>query len=228
MLAGLYPGKLTSAFYPGRIFLMRATKRIAPPPLSCTAFDHARQVASGSYAQVAISLKEHIRGKFDASVLVFDDNSGKQIDFDLRGTDQEIAERIRKQFPAGGDPATRPVGRPRLGVVSREVTLMPHHWVWLAEQPGGASVTLRKLVEDARRAGPSEKAQLRNVHERTYRFMSAMAGNLQNFEEASRALFANNIPVLKKLIAHWPADIRSHIVHLCNDALPTNQSKRPV
>lgn len=204
---------------------MPATKRIAPPPLSCTAFDHARRVTSGSYVQVAIALKEHIRGKLDASVLVFDNNSGKQIDFDLRGADQEIAERIRKQFPAGSDPATRPVGRPRLGVVSREVTLMPHHWVWLAEQPGGASVTLRRLVEDARRAGPSEKAQLRKVHERAYRFMSAMAGDLPNFEEASRALFANNIPVLKKLITPWPADIRSHIVHLCNDTFPTNQSK---
>jgi uncharacterized protein len=204
---------------------MGTTKQTAAPSTSCTAFDHARRVVWGSYVQVAIAVKEHVRAKTDASVLIFDDNSGEQVDFDLRGTDQEIAERIRKLFPASSEPATRSVGRPRLGVVSREVTLMPHHWEWLAEQPGGASVTLRRLVEGALRAGPSEEARLRKVHERTYRFMSAMAGNLPNFEEAARALFANNIPGLKKLIVGWPADIRSHIVHLCKDAPSTGQSK---
>jgi hypothetical protein len=204
---------------------MGTTKQTTSPSKCCTAFDHARRLASGSYVQVAIAVKEHVRGKTDASVLVFDDNSGKQIDFDLRGTDQEIAERIRKQFPARSEPAIRSVGRPRLGVVSREVTLMPRHWEWLAEQPGGASVTLRRLVEGALRAGPSEKARLRKVHERTYRFMSAMAGNLPNFEEAARALFANNIPGLKKLIVGWPADIRSHIVHLCKEPLSAGPSE---
>src|SRR3954451_4502085 len=110
---------------------MSLTEQITSPP-SCTAFDHASRVVSGSYTQVAISLKEHLRNKADASVLIFDDNSGKQIDFDLRGTDQEIEERIRKQYSLGNEGAPRPVGRPRLGVVSREVTLMPHHWDWLA------------------------------------------------------------------------------------------------
>lgn len=171
-------------------------------------------MASGSYVQVAIALKEHLRNKADTSVLIFDDDSGKQIDFDLRGTDQEIEERIRKQFSLGNEGAPRPVGRPRLGVVSREVTLMPHHWEWLAEQPGGASVVLRRLVEEARRSGPGEKALRRKVQERTYHFMSAMAGNLTNFEEASRALFADNDRALRKLIAGWPSDIRKHVVRL--------------
>jgi len=94
------------------------------------------------------------------------------------------------------------------------VTLFPRHWEWLAEQPGGASAALRRLVEDARRAGLTDKMKLRKLHERTYYFMSAMAGNYPNFEEASRALFANNMSRLKELIADWPADIGSHIMRL--------------
>src|SRR5215467_12248972 len=124
----------------------------ALPASSCTAFDGTRRAASGSYEQVATALKEYIRKKSDASILIFDDTTGKQIDFDLRGTDQEIAERIRNHYPTNHAQAKRPAGRPRLGVVSREVTLMPHHWEWLAEEPGGASATLRRLVEAARRA----------------------------------------------------------------------------
>jgi hypothetical protein len=196
---------------------MHQTEQIAPRSSSCTAFDHASRVASGSYVEVAIALKEHIRNKADASVLIFDDNSGKQIDFDLRGTDQEIAERVRKQFSLGIDGPSRSVGRPRLGVVGREVTLMPHHWEWLAEQPGGASVALRRLVENAKRSGADEETRRRKVHERTYHFMSAIAGNFTNFEEASRALFADNIRGLKKLIAGWPSDIRKHIIGLYAD-----------
>jgi hypothetical protein len=97
------------------------------------------------------------------------------------------------------------------------VTLLPRHWEWLAEQPGGASAALRRLVEDARRASLTDKVKLRRLHERTYNFMSAMAGNYRNFEEASRALFANNVPRLKELIADWPPDIRSHIMRLSMD-----------
>jgi len=185
-----------------------------PPFPHCTAFDHANRVASGSYVAVAVALKEHLRKHADASVLIFDDASGKQIDFDLRGGDREIEDRIRKQLSSGNDSPPRPVGRPKLGVVSREVTLMPQHWAWLGEQPGGASVALRRLVEDARRSGPGKKELRRKAHERAYHFMSAMAGNLANFEEASRALFADDVRSLKKLIAEWPRDIRQHVVRL--------------
>jgi len=183
------------------------------PEPTCTAFAGVRRVASGSYAAVAIAVKDLLRTSGGASVLIFDDYSGEQIDFDCRGSERDIAERIRAQFPAA-PPDTRPVGRPRLGVVSREVTLLPRHWQWLAEQPGGASVTLRRLVEEARRAGPSTATRQRQVHERTYRFMSAIAGNRENFEEAARALFANNMSALAALIAGWPADIRNHVFDL--------------
>lgn len=194
------------------------SNRQAPALSSCTAFDHTRRIASGSYVQVALALKAYEPAHPEASVLVFDDATGKQIDFDLRGPDEDIAARLQKRFPIGEVDTPRTPGRPKLGVVAREVTLLPRHWEWLAEQPGGASVTLRKLVEEARRSGPASQAKLRILQERAYCFMSAMAGNLPNFEEASRALFANDTLRLKKLIAGWPNDVRDHLLQLCTDA----------
>src|SRR5262245_36662642 len=133
---------------------------------ACTAFDGARQIASGSYVQVALALKPYDGAHPEAAVLVFDDATGKQIDFDLRGSDADIAARLQKRFPAAQADAPRTPGRPKLGVIAREVTLLPRHWEWLAEQPGGASVTLRRLVEEARRSGPTSKAKLRQLQER--------------------------------------------------------------
>ena len=104
-------------------------------------------------------------------------------------------------------------GRPKLGVVAREVTLLPRHWEWLNAQPGGASVALRKLVDEARRA-TGDKDRQRAARDAAYHFMSAMAGNLPNFEEASRALFGVDRRRLAALIAPWPDDIRDHIVKL--------------
>ena len=104
-------------------------------------------------------------------------------------------------------------GRPKLGVVAREVTLLPRHWEWLNAQPGGASVALRKLVEEARRANGDRDRQ-RAARDAAYHFMSAMAGNLAHFEEASRALFADDRRRFAGLIASWPADIRDHVVKL--------------
>jgi hypothetical protein len=104
-----------------------------------------------------------------------------------------------------------------LGVVAREVTLLPRHWDWLNGQPGGASVALRKLVEEARRVNES-KDRARRSHEAAYRFMSAMAGNLPGFEEATRALFANDPERLEGLIRVWPKDIRTHLVRLVQES----------
>ncbi|MGB6081560.1 MAG: DUF2239 family protein, partial [Xanthobacteraceae bacterium] len=102
---------------------------------------------------------------------------------------------------------------PKLGVVAREVTLLPRHWDWLSMQPGGASVALRKLVEEARRRnGDHDRARM--ARDAAYHFMSTMAGNLPGFEEASRALFASDRHRFAELIASWPPDIRDHIVKL--------------
>lgn len=182
--------------------------------LSCTAFDAVWLLARGPYAAVAVAVKERLAQSPHASVLIFDDGTGKQIDFDLRGTDQEIADRIARQFSGTNAVEARPVGRPKLGVVSREITLLPKQWEWLGEQPGGASATLRRLVEEARRGAPTPQALMRKMHERTYTFMSAMAGDLPHFEDASRALFANDTTSFRESVAGWPADIVAHIERL--------------
>jgi len=192
-----------------------STRKPPSPPAACTAFERERRLASGPYLQVALAVKKHLEEHRHAAVLIFDDATGEQIDFDLRGSPDEISERLARYARAAG-PARAP-GRPRMGVTAREVTLLPRHWEWLAEQPGGASVTLRKLVEDALRARLTDKAQLRKLTERTYAFMSAMAGNLPNFEEASRALFANNMLNFRGAIAGWPGDVRDHILWLCSN-----------
>jgi len=184
------------------------------PAPKCTAFDATQRIATGAYAEVALTLRNYLPSHPTASVLIFDDQSGREIDFDLRGSDDDITARITKQFGGAETPASRAAGRPKLGVVSREVTLLPRHWEWLAAQPGGASATLRRLVETAAKATPDDRAVLRLIQDRTYRFMSSMAGNLPRFEEASRALFANRIADLKDLMQAWPDDVRAHVMRL--------------
>jgi hypothetical protein len=206
---------LTVNFYPGNILgvlTLEPLKMDSPP--SCTAFEGNRQAASGSYLQVALAVKALLDRHPEAAVLIFDDNTGRQIDFDLRGTDQDIAARLTALGSKIDDAGSvRRPGRPKLGVVAREVTLLPRHWEWLATQTGGASVALRKLVEEARRAHDG-KDRHRRAHERAYHFMSAMAGDLPGFEEAARALFANDRPRFNARIATWPSDVRDHAVAL--------------
>ena len=153
-------------------------------------------------------------------IIIFSDATGRPIDLDLRGTEREIVARLpQPASPPDAEPTRRRrrsragAGRPRLGVVAREVTLLPRHWEWLGAQPGGASVALRKLVDEARRAnGDADRA--RAARDAAYHFMSVMAGNLAGFEEASRALFADDRRRFVGLIAGWPDDIRDHVVKL--------------
>jgi uncharacterized protein len=142
--------------------------------------------------------------------LIFDDATGQPIDFDLRGTNEEPSSEPRGR------------GRPRLGVVAREVTLLPRHWDWLGHQPGGASVALRKLVEEARRTS-GDHDRIRAAQEAAYHFMSAIAGNLPGFEEAARALFAYDRRRFCDLIAAWPDDVRDHAIKLAFADLDTAQ-----
>lgn len=104
-------------------------------------------------------------------------------------------------------------------MVAREVTLLPRHWDWLNARPGGASVALRKLVDDARRA-TADADRMRAARDAAYHFMSAMAGDRPGFEEASRALFAGNVARLQDLTAAWPTDIRSHLLRLLSAVDP--------
>lgn len=189
----------------------------------CTAFAGSRRIASGELRHVAlVAQREQLAGR---SVLIFDDRTSQQIEVDLRGSSAELLRRLAEDDVAvktEGEPAPVPrkrgPGRPKLGVVAREVTLLPRHWQWLAAQPGGASVTLRRLVEGARktRAGQDRR---RAAQESAYRFMSAMAGNEPGFEEAIRALFAGNVAGFEDHTHAWPEDVRDHAALLAAEAL---------
>jgi uncharacterized protein len=181
-----------------------------------TAFEGQRRLLTGSLADVALGIKRTAQDG-GAPIGIFSDVTGRPIDLDLRGTEGETLARLAETIPQPqGDTLSaepRGRGRPRLGVVAREVTLLPRHWDWLNAQPGGASVALRKLVDQARRVnGDADRA--RACREAAYHFMSAMAGNLPHFEEATRALFADDRRRMADLIAMWPADIRDHVVKL--------------
>jgi hypothetical protein len=178
-----------------------------------TAFQGFGRVATGTLSEVAVFLKDAPQG---GEFLVFEDGTGLQMDLDTRGTPEEISRRYSEAV----SPEPRGRGRPRLGVIAREVTLLPQHWDWLSAQPGGASVALRKLVDQARRTS-GDRDRIRAVQGAAYRFMSAIAGNLPGFEEATRALFAYDRRRFGELVARWPQDIRDYAIQLaCADRDP--------
>ena len=173
--------------------------------LTWTAFEGACRLRTGSPAEAAVAAHRALSRNAQIEVLTFDDSTGRVVDLDLRGDADAIATRYAL--------SPKPRGRPKLGVTAREVTLLPRHWDWLAAQPGGASVALRKLVEEARRADGGA-VDRRARQERAYRFMSALAGDLPGYEEAIRALFADDGARFSSLIDGWPIDVRDHAAHL--------------
>ncbi|WP_315723499.1 MULTISPECIES: DUF2239 family protein [unclassified Bradyrhizobium] len=181
-----------------------------------TAFAGHTRIAAGPLPKVALALKHG--PATTAAVTILSDRTGRPIDLDLRGSDREILARLPADTRAAADePPSEPRGRgrPKLGVVAREVTLLPQHWEWLSAQPGGASVALRKLVHEARRAS-GDKDRAREARDAAYHVMSAIGSDLPGFEEASRALFAEDLGRLAALIADWPTDIRDHVVALAH------------
>src|SRR4051812_45187942 len=194
--------------------------------MSCTAFEGDRRIASGELASVGVEAKRVLDRGGQASVLVFDDETGETIEVDFRGTTEEVAARLAAGSGGGTDSAPTPrdtgaprgPGRPKLGVVAREVTLLPRHWEWLNGQPGGASVALRRLVDEARRAH-RDKDRVRRSQEATYKFMSVIAGNLAGFEEAARALFARDAGRFAEQVGGWPEDVRRHLARLSRECL---------
>jgi len=178
------------------------------PFTAFTAFEGSKRIAAGPLHEVAMKAKGAMEAGASEPVFIYDDATGRVIDIDMRQFDAPVVT-------VADEPVDEPRGRgrPKLGVVAREITLLPRHWDWLATQPGGASVAIRKLVEEARR-NSGAKDRLRAAHEAAYHFMSAMAGNFPGFEEASRALFANDRRRFAELIAAWPEDVRDHVVKL--------------
>jgi len=195
-----------------------------------TAFTGHRLLRSGPLAEVAIAVRQSTETA-DA-ILVFDDATGRVIDLDLRGSDAEILARLSSApetftgryrpkadetssvaSEEGHDQKSR--GRPKMGVIAREVTLLPRHWEWLADQSGGASATLRRLVEDARKVAViNPRQQRRAAQEAAYQFMLAIAGDLPGYEEATRALFADDRAALEERMESWPEAIQTYAQRL--------------
>jgi hypothetical protein len=183
-----------------------------------TAFAGHKRLVTGPLSTVALAVKHAPKGRDAAPILVFEDATGRAIDLDTRGSDADVAARYADPPAPADEPADEPRGRgrPKLGVVAREVTLLPRHWEWLGAQPGGASVALRKLVEEARKANAEDDGR-RQRRDAAYRTMSAIAGDFPHFEEAARALYAGDAPRFTDLIKRWPADVRRHLVALAFD-----------
>lgn len=187
----------------------------------CTAFDGHTMIAAGPLVQVAAAAKAaHDAGR---AVLVFRDEDARPIDLDLRGDLEAVLARLPQEQPQP-EPEKRGPGRPKLGVTAREVTLLPRHWDWLASQPGGASVALRKLVEAALREaeGPD---RMRRSREAAYRFMTAVAGDLPDYEEAVRMLFAGDWTAFDARTEAWPADMRDYARRLAEPGWRNGQGR---
>lgn len=194
---------------------------MASPSLRCTAFSGSYRIASGELRHVALKAKQAFDAQPERPVLVFDDADARALELPLELPSADLLawlsspQTLRDDNPEPERP--RRPGRPKLGVVPREVTLLPRHWDWLAAQPGGASVALRRLVDAARKVSVEDDRH-RAAQETTYRFMQAMAGNEAGFEDATRALFAGDYGRFQAGIARWPDDVREHVEWLATDA----------
>lgn len=182
-----------------------------------TAFLAGSRLATGILCDVALAVLRAKQTHPEGQALVFCDVDGKSADLDLRGGEDAVQARYTVAAPP---PSPKGRGRPKLGVVAREVTLMPEHWDWLATQPGGASVALRKLVHEAKRSN-GDRDRARRARERAYHAMSTLAGDLHGFEEAARALFSGNYERLVAEMTGWPPDVQAYVMHLAEIPTPT-------
>ena len=189
------------------------------PELTYTAFAGVRRVAAGALRDVLPVLKQRFDEDRSELVLVFELETGRQVDFDLRGSLADILEGAARAQPRGP-------GRPRLGVTSREVSLLPRHWDWLEQQPQGISGSLRRLVEQAIKLQPGQE-RARRTRAALSRFLSSMAGDRPHYEEATRALFAGDIARFAALVERWPKDIREYAVHQARAAERAEKETSP-
>ena len=190
-------------------------------PVRYIAFAGHRRLADGDLRTVAVAVKRHVDARVPEPIAVFDAVTAHPVDLDLHGSEEELRARLETAPSAAATSAGREghrgPGRPKLGVASREVSLLPRHWDWLTTQPGGASATLRRLVEEARRANAG-RDRARASQEAAYRFMHSMAGDLEGFEDAIRALYRSEYGELRGILSGWPADVASHALALVDAA----------
>ena len=210
---------------------MTQNSATAKPAAPCfIAFEGDHCIACGDLRSVARAAKQALDRRAQSAILVFDPNGGP-VDLDFRGSVEDVLARLA-DMPDPPLAASEPVGamprgpgRPKLGVVAREVTLLPRHWEWLARQPGGASVALRRLVEEARRTS-KDKDRIRHAQETAYRFIAAMGENKPHYEEVARALFAGDAGRFEARTNDWPADVRDHARLLAAAAFEQERSQK--
>lgn len=184
----------------------------------------------GTMEAVVRCCKQRLEAGEQRLFAIFDESTGARLDIDFSGSEDEALARLADHpllAPATTAPRPRGRGRPKLGVVSREVSLLPSHWEWLSQQRGGASATLRRLVMEARR-GDQGAERIRHLEGAVHRFIWDMAGDLPGFEEASRAFFARDYARFEDLIAPWPTDIRAHLGRYLDQLQALNDTAPPV
>jgi hypothetical protein len=182
------------------------------PDTPCTAFAGHHRLATGPLSDVALTVKTAADADPAAAILVFEDDTGLPVHLDLRGSPADVLARLAPP-PTPAEPEAPRAGRPKLGVTAREVTLLPRHWEWLADQPGGASAALRRLVDEARKTHAGRDLA-RKAQQAADRVMHALAGDLPGYEEALRAFYAGDGPAFEARIAAWPEDLRAYVADL--------------
>ncbi len=174
--------------------------------MTYTAFLDEQCLVNGTLVDVATAIQQHAN-QSNATLLIFNDQTGKQIDLDISGSKQDIQQRYAEPE------MVKKVGRPKLGVISREITLQQKHWDWLDQQSSSASAVIRKLIDNELN-DPSSESNRMLAKQATDRFMSAMLGNMPNYEEATRALYQGDQAVFLKLIKDYPLDPQQYIRRL--------------
>lgn len=191
-------------------------------PTTYTAFEGNKMIAQGPLSEVVLKIKKRLGKEENNSILIFSDSTGKTMDFNFQGSEKDIQKRLEVFVSEDKAPEISGPGRPRLGVISREVSLLPRHWEWLASQSGGASATLRKLVDEAKKKS-AEGHSFKQAQERTYKFMSVMAGDLQGYEEALRALYKKDQEKFLAQTEDWPHDVKAHLKMLTGPVFHTTR-----
>ena len=173
------------------------------PQETFTVFIDSNIAAAGTKGDIRNQLQEIAQADLAFLPLIFEDATGRQVDFN----------------PNDEEPPTQKqtVGRPKLGVTAREVTLLPRHWSWLDSQSGGASARLRFLVETAMK-DISPKDRIKQAQENCTRFLTAVADNLTDYEDATRALYRRDEAMFWRVTATWPVDIRKYAAMLAEDS----------
>jgi hypothetical protein len=163
-----------------------------------TAFLGDQRIASGERDQVTRLVEERYDAADQQAIIAFDDATGRRVDLDYWDAGSGGS--------AGAAAPRRRPGRPKMGVIAREVTLLPRHWEWLARQSGGASATIRRLIEAASRSAPDPKGR----RDAVYHFLNATCGDRPGYEAALRALYQGDRDRFADAVADWPVDLREY------------------